>query len=125
VASDEDGNGGGELCADERCDVRNHEGCWACQAPVGLIGGAASPAALIEAVGCDAAAGEIWKETVIAVNVVIETVDPDQFCFWGIIGLEWRLLVRVLGEGKEGKLRKAEWRLTSHVLVYKDTSPIL
>lgn len=54
---------------------------------MGRVGNAAAPASLVKAVGSDAALGEIGEEPVVAVYVVVKTVDKDELCFRGAVGL--------------------------------------
>lgn len=62
-------------------------------------------------------AGEIGEEAVVAVYVVIEAVDEDDFGFGSTIGLDG---LRSVSASEAGMCQ-----LTSHVLVYRDMSPIV
>lgn len=87
VAGNEDGNGGGQLGADDRYDVGDDEGRWPRVALVGKRRSAAAPAPLVKPVCCDAVVGEVGEESIVAVYVVIEAMDEDELCLRGAVGL--------------------------------------
>lgn len=87
MASDEDGYGRGELGADEGHNVRDDLGRRAREAMKSGLHGAATPAPLVKAVCCDAEIGEIWEESVVAIDVIIETMDKDELGLGLAVGL--------------------------------------
>lgn len=74
-----------------------------------------SPATLVEAMNCDAASSKIWEEFVVAIDVVTEAVNEDEFGHWLAVGLK----IYQLGSKIEGIKQQ-----TFQVLVYRDISPI-
>ena len=55
---------------------------------LGRRGNAAAPTTLVKAVRCDALAGEIGKQPVVAIYVVIEAMDKNDLSFRRAIGLQ-------------------------------------
>lgn len=59
-------------------DIVDDFGGCASEAPLRVGGGAAAPAALVEAVDFDVeVGGELWEEVVVGVDVVAEAVEGD------------------------------------------------
>jgi hypothetical protein len=112
----ENGHGGRQLGADDGHDVGDDEGSRTCEALVGMGCSAAAPAALVKAVSCDSLVGEVGKESIVTVDMVIKSMDEDDLGLWCSVGL---------GTRSAGSFGAKEGKLTSHVLVYKDRSPIL
>jgi hypothetical protein len=110
-----DGHGGRQLGADDGHDVGDDEGSRTCVALLRVCCSAAAPAALVKAVCCDSLVGEVGKESIVTVDMVIKSMDEDDLGLWRSVGLGIRSAGSFRGKGK----------LTSHVLVYRDRSPIL
>lgn len=66
-----------QMLTKNRSNVRCHEGCWTGQAALGGGVDGAAPASLVEAKDFDGARGEVGKEFIVAVYMVIEAMDED------------------------------------------------
>ena len=76
------------MCLYKGYDIGYDEGSRTCESFVDLIFDGASPSSLVEGKYFDATGGESRKEVIVAVYVVVEPMDEDNFCDWRSIRLE-------------------------------------